>query len=267
MSTELRADCSSCVGLCCAALPFAASRDFGFDKAAGEPCRHLGADFGCGIHDRLRERGFPGCSVFDCFGAGQRVTQVVYDGRGWREDPAGAPEMFAVFTVARQLHELLWYLDEAVGLPVVPALRAGLEEVRRRIDDLTRSSPAPLLDADVDRTRREVGDLLRQASAQTRAARSPGGQELGGADLVGKQLSGSDLPGADLRGALLIAADLSGSDLRHADLLGADLRDTDLAGADLGDALFLTQPQADAAKGDAGTTLPRRLRRPGHWPG
>ena len=30
------------------------------------------------MHAELRERGFPGCDVFDCFGAGQRVVQVVF---------------------------------------------------------------------------------------------------------------------------------------------------------------------------------------------
>jgi len=47
----------------------------GWDKPAGRPCPNLGADFGWGIHDSLRKRGFPGCAVFDCFGAGQQVIQ------------------------------------------------------------------------------------------------------------------------------------------------------------------------------------------------
>jgi len=32
----------------------------------------------CGTHDALREQGFPGCDVFDCFGAGQHVVQVAF---------------------------------------------------------------------------------------------------------------------------------------------------------------------------------------------
>lgn len=266
MSSELRADCSSCVGLCCVALPFAASRDFGFTKEAGEPCRHLRSDHGCGIHDRLRDRGFAGCAVFDCFGAGQRVTQVVYGGRGRRDDPAVAHDMFAVFRVVRRLHELLWHLEEAVTLPVVPALGRDLADHRDRVDELAGSAPGPILDADVDALHHDVGDLLRRASLETRTHRAPGGERHRGADLVARTWAGRDLRGADLRGSLLIAADLRGADLRHADLLGADLRDTDLRGADLREALFLTQPQADAAQGDGATRLPRRLRRPAHWP-
>ena len=75
----------------------------------------------------------------------------------------------------------------------------------------------------------------------------------------------SDLRGANLRGAYLIGAALSGADLRWTDLIGADLRDADLRGADLTDALFLTQPQLTAARGDADTRLPGALSRPEHW--
>ncbi|GAA2384820.1 pentapeptide repeat-containing protein [Dactylosporangium salmoneum] len=113
MDAELRADCSRCFGICCVAPAFARSSDFAIDKPAGQPCPNLGDTFGCGIHTRLRERGFPGCTVYDCFGAGQHVAQVIYEGRDWRRDPASAPRMFDVFAAVRILHELMWYLTEA----------------------------------------------------------------------------------------------------------------------------------------------------------
>ena len=84
----LAADCSRCVGLCCVAPAFAASVDFAVDKPAGDPCPNLEADNRCGIHARLRESGFPGCVVFDCFGAGQRVTQELLPGTDWRTGEA-----------------------------------------------------------------------------------------------------------------------------------------------------------------------------------
>ncbi|MGH3324354.1 MAG: pentapeptide repeat-containing protein, partial [Streptomyces sp.] len=68
-----------------------------------------------------------------------------------------------------------------------------------------------------------------------------------------------------LRGARLVAADLRNADLRAADLIGADFRDADLSGADLTGSIFLTQPQLDAAKGDATTRIPGGLQRPAHW--
>jgi uncharacterized protein YjbI with pentapeptide repeats len=84
---------------------------------------------------------------------------------------------------------------------------------------------------------------------------------------VGAALRGARLRGASLRGAYLIGADLRDADLRQADLLGADLRGADLRGADLDGALFLTQPQLEAARGDPATRLPDWLRRPAHWAG
>ena len=72
---DLRADCGRCAGLCCVAPAFVASADFAIDKPAGRPCPKLSSDFSCSIHDSLREHGFPGCAVFDCFGAGQQVVQ------------------------------------------------------------------------------------------------------------------------------------------------------------------------------------------------
>ncbi|MRT44737.1 pentapeptide repeat-containing protein, partial [Xylella fastidiosa subsp. multiplex] len=69
--TGLRGDCEHCFGLCCVALPFTASADFAIDKEAGRPCPNLRTDHRCGIHARLRDKGFTGCTVYDCFGAGQ----------------------------------------------------------------------------------------------------------------------------------------------------------------------------------------------------
>lgn len=64
----------------------------------------------------------------------------------------------------------------------------------------------------------------------------------------------------------MIAADLRGVDLSGVDLLGADLRDARVDGADLSTAVFLTQAQVNAARGDGTTALPRGVDRPTHWP-
>jgi hypothetical protein len=268
---RLKSDCGRCFGLCCAALPFAKSADFPVSKAAGQPCGHLAGDFRCGIHDRLRERGYHGCAAFECFGAGQQVSQVTFGGRDWRQDPGVAAEMFGVFAVMRQLHEIFYYLVEALqwqaARPAWAELGVALEEVER----LTEGRARELLDVDVAAVRARVGPLLAQASRLARASRRAGAGETGsgmsrrGADLAGAKLRAAALRGADLRGACLIAADLRDADLRGADLLGADLRGADLRGADLRDSLFLIQPQVSAAKGDARTRLPAALTYPAHW--
>lgn len=263
--TDLRADCAACFGLCCVALSFTASSDFALDKAAGQPCTNLQADFRCGIHADLRERGFSGCTVFDCFGAGQKVSQVTFGGRDWREEPGTAQPMFAVFAVMRQLHELLKYLTEAVALPTGRPLRGELKGVLETVERLTQGSAEDLLAADVPALRERAGAALLRAS-ETARARVPGRRRNHrGADLSGARLAGAGLRGANFRGARLIAVDMTGADLRDADMTGADLRDADLSGADLTGCLFLTQPQISAAKGSGGTRLPGGLSRPAHW--
>ncbi|MFF8933232.1 pentapeptide repeat-containing protein [Streptomyces paradoxus] len=263
---ELRGDCERCFGLCCVALPFAASADFAVDKAAGTPCRNLREDHRCGIHARLRQSGFTGCTVYDCFGAGQQVSQVTFGGRDWRTGPrADARRMFEVFPVVRQLHELLWYLTEALALPAARPVRAELGEALEKTRALTAGTPEELAGLDVAAHRQEVNVLLLRTSELARAGTKGRRKDRRGADLMGARLRGADLRGASLRGAYLIAADLTGADLRGADLIGADLRDADLTDADLTGAFFLTQPQLNAARGSAGTRLPGSVARPGHW--
>ncbi|WP_184186314.1 pentapeptide repeat-containing protein [Micromonospora parathelypteridis] len=261
-SAQLRADCARCFGLCCVVPAFAASADFAIDKPAGQPCPNLRPDHRCGIHDDLRQRGFPGCTVFDCFGAGQQVAQVTFGGRDWHDAPETLPAMAEAFAVLRPLHELLWYLTEAAALPLPADLSVELERARAETATLTEGDPAQLRTLDVVAHRDRVNPLLSRASD---AVRSPGGADHRGAQLFGADLRRVDLRRANLRGALLIGADLRGADLSLADVTGADLRGADLRAADLRTTLFLHQAQLDAARGDARTELPAALTRPAHW--
>lgn len=265
LRSTLWADCTRCVGLCCVAPGFAVSADFAIDKPAGHACPNLQRDFRCSIHDRLRPEGFPGCAAYDCFGAGQKVAQVTFGGRDWRSAPQIAQQMFGVFAIMRQLHELLWYLTEALTLP---AARPLYGELRRAVDDterLTRLDAGALEALDVTAHGEVVNALLLRASELARAGTRRQNIDHRGADLTGRDLRRADLKGANLRGAYLLGADLRGADLRLADLTGADLRNADLRGADLTGSIFLTQSQVDAARGGIGTGLPPSLSRPAHW--
>ena len=244
----LRADCSSCFGLCCVVPTFVASADFALSKPAGKPCPNLRDDFGCGIHADLRPSGFAGCTVYDCFGAGQRVAQVTFGGRDWRSVPEVADEMFAVFPVMRHLHELLWYLTEALSLQPAGALHDQLTAAYAETELAASGGPDALASVDVDARRQDVNALLLKVSEAVRIAGGGLGPDLRGADLVGADLRGRELRRVSLRGALLVGADLRGADLTLADLTGADLRGADLRGTDLTTALFVTPSQLRAAK-------------------
>src|SRR5439155_16163688 len=196
---------------------------------------------------------------------GQQVAQVTFGGRDWRQAPHTAKPMFAVFTVMRQLHELLWYPDQAMRLKPARPLRGALRIAYDEIARLTDGGPDAIVALDVAAHRDRVNALLQRASELARAGTRGRPIDRRGADLIGADLRGADLRGAKLRGAYLIGADLKGADLRGADLTGADLRGADLSGADLGGSIFLTQSQLDSANGDTDTTVPPGLARPPHW--
>lgn len=273
---DLGADCANCFGLCCVALAFAKSADFPFNKPAGDPCTNLDPQDACRIHPQLRERGFKGCTVFDCFGAGQKVSRRTFQGRSWRADPETRAAMFSAFPVVRRLHELLWYLDEAIALvepsrDAAPWL-AAFERVRQLSDQAAEELAGLDVDAEYDAARHlltEASEIARagaqQAGAQPTASRHGGRNPGPGSDLTGARLAGADLRGSTIRGSIAIAADLSGALLRRCDVLGVDLRDAELSGADLSDAIYLTQMQVSSARGDARTVLPTGFERPPHW--
>ena len=270
-SQSLIADCANCVGLCCVALAFARSEDFAFRKDAGEECRNLTEEYRCRVHPTLRADGMKGCTVFDCHGAGQRVTNTVFPRTSWRDSPEVAMLGFAVFGVVRQLHEMLGYLAAAARIASTPQLDDRIESQYSAIDELSGQLGEQVLQTDVDGLRETVNTLLAAASEGARKSSRPHATTplpkgiRAGADLIGAALPHQDLRGADLRGALLIAADLSGADLRESDLLAADLRDTNLCGADLSSAMFVTQMQLNAARGDDATAIPPGMVRPSHW--
>jgi uncharacterized protein YjbI with pentapeptide repeats len=172
--------------------------------------------------------------------------------------------MFRTFATMRDLHELLWYLTEAASLEAAESHRPELSAARDDVEALTRWTPDALSGLDTEAIRRQVDVLLVHVSALVRSGERAG-PDLHGADLIGKSLAGADLRRADLRGALLVGADLAGADLDRADVIGADFRACDVRGTNLRTCLFLTQFQANAASGDAATTLPPTLTRPTHW--
>jgi uncharacterized protein YjbI with pentapeptide repeats len=179
--------------------------------------------------------------------------------------------MFAAFAAARQLHEMLWYLAEAQTRTFDPAASHRAAKLRNTIEQAVGGELSDLLSLDVQDLHSQVRLTLIEVSEEVRAAYLAVGDDhlesalKPGADLMGKNLRSRRLCGADLRGAYLIAADLRDSDLSGVDLLGVDFRDARLDGADLSKALFVTQPQLNAAHGNHVTRLPADLEMPPHW--
>jgi hypothetical protein len=156
----LRADCSRCAGLCCVVPAFYAFQGFAFDKPAHAPCRHLTLEHQCEVHPELIAKGFPGCASFDCYGAGQRVTQELFEGATWRASAGTAAQMFTAFTTYLTLHQLMATL--AVAEANFPPQRAAQIRARRReLDELCRSEDARAGRLDLGTLKRDAFRLLQ----------------------------------------------------------------------------------------------------------
>jgi len=165
LPSRLQADCFSCRGLCCVALPFDAFQGFGFDKPAHTPCIHLTATGRCAIHATLKSSGFPGCAAFDCHGAGQRVTQELFGAVPWSADSesATAQAMFRAFALLRPAHESMAMLQLALYRVEDAALSARLASQLAAIDALCARALQPGAPAQLAAASRQALELLREA--------------------------------------------------------------------------------------------------------
>jgi hypothetical protein len=171
-STDLRADCGRCAALCCIALAFDRSPLFAFDKPAGEPCANLDSAGRCTIHAERAAKGFGGCQAFDCQGAGQAVTQGLFGGASWRDEPALLAPMMSAFSVMRRAHETLGLLRQARRLPLPTAALERLDAVERGLEPQDGWMRADVASGRIARATataqaflRSLGPLLEQPAA------------------------------------------------------------------------------------------------------
>lgn len=258
--------CEACCGLCCVALYFSKTEGFPEDKQAGVPCRNLLPDYRCRIHAELSGHGLKGCMAYDCFGAGQLVTSHLKERPDWKHpSPEQAETVFRAYLTVMQVHQVLWYLTAASTLLVsIPdteqingLLAEGAKLAGRPLEEL------PYLDVDAYRDR--ANRLLKAISLKARSTAPTRNAPVTGKNFLGKNMRKKALAGTDFSMALMIASDLEGADLAGANFLGADLRDANLKNTDLSQALFLTQIQINAAKGNQNTRLPAYLHQPISW--
>ncbi|WP_428648368.1 hypothetical protein [Roseibium sp.] len=128
-NVDLKSDCANCAALCCVVFAFDKSESFALDKKAGEACPNLTGAGKCSVFEDREKLGFKGCIAYDCFGAGQRVTQEVFKGKSWKDDIRLMTGMGEALSVLRRIHEQLVLLESAAKLPLT-------REERNRLRDL-----------------------------------------------------------------------------------------------------------------------------------
>lgn len=163
-----QSDCSQCASLCCVAFPFEDNEDFAVEKAAGEPCVHLGPKGQCCIHADKAEHGFGGCERYDCAGVGQAVTQGLFQGRTWQDEPELLPPMLAAFRGMRLARDLDDLLAAAGKLSLDMAERQRWQELSAELaarQPWTEASIAALEGGDLpSQVRKFVATLARHVS-------------------------------------------------------------------------------------------------------
>lgn len=264
---ELSIDCKNCSGLCCVALYCSKSEGFPADKVSGKPCQNLMQDFRCSIHEDLVQSKMKGCLAYDCFGAGQKVTQNIYLGENWMTSPELAKQVYDVFLIVFQLHQMLWYLVEVsiiehVKIAENKSLLHDVDTLIVQNEQMTQLPPEQILKLDIEHYRAEVNKVLKEVSVLIAVDAKTTRKST---DFFGKNFKRDNLDGKDFSMSLLIAANLEGCSLKETNFLGSDMRDTNIKNTDLSKSIFLTQMQVNAAIGNCNTKLPQRLRYPMAW--
>lgn len=198
---------------------------------------------------------------------------MTYGGQGWRANPSSSKEMFDVFLIMRQLHEICWYLYETSSFDLPTSLIKKVQQLLAETERVTEAPPCEVLSFDLFMHHSRVSSLLRDVSEHIRDYMRQAQAVNVNAILNTKQkkefiaadLRKKELRCTDFRGCLLIATNLEEANLSGADFIGADLRDANLRGANLSQSIFLTQSQINGAKGDSRTLLPSTLLQPPHW--
>lgn len=144
---DLVPDCGSCNAVCCIATSFDASEDFALAKSAGTPCPNLDGNR-CSIHPERVARGYLGCTLYDCYGAGPAISRTHLEGAARDE----------AFRRLQRLHELLWMLVEAAKLHASDEL----EQQTAALEVVVRIPPEQLGAVDLDGIEASVRAVLRR---------------------------------------------------------------------------------------------------------
>lgn len=262
LQEKLKINCEKCTGLCCVALYYIKTDGFPANKEIGVPCKHLMRDFRCAIHASLARKNLRGCLAYDCFGAGQKVTELYSSYVTWKSNSEKAEEIFEVFQIVFQLHQMAWYLFEALRFMTEKLLTENIEALLLENEQLSNQSPEAILRLDIEEYRSRVNQALEQTIKIIAIGSFPNIQKK---DFLGRNFKRANLDGFDFSTALLIAANLEGCSLRRTIFLGADMRDANIKNTDLSACIFLTQMQLNGAKGNKNTKLPKNLLRPVSW--
>jgi len=261
LKSNLRINCKDCSGLCCVALYFNQSDGFPENKKAEKPCVNLNNDYTCKIYTQLESKGLKGCIAYDCFGAGQKVTQEWKSKGTWNSNNLIKQDIFKSFEMNQLLNQIMWYLLEAYTICDDSDINRIKHLILENIN-YTKKEPKELLSCEIETYRTNVNVELKQLTMKIAKLSK---NKIDSKFQFEKDYSNQDLSYMDFTMAYLIGSNLDGCKLRYTNFLGTDLRDVSIKNTDLSESIFLTQFQVNSMLGNKHTLLPDGLTYPSRW--
>ena len=262
-SYRLVSDCSRCSGLCCIALYCFKSDGFPQNKPIGKPCINLMGDYKCRIHNDLESMGMKGCIGYDCFGAGQYLTEEVYRGVTWQTQPERVKEICDLYIFMYRMFQLRFFLYESKKLVSSETLLPEINQLLQENDAMCRLPVEELYEQPIDSYQAKVNHILKKSCVELSKFIGAGNSKE--TNFLNRNFKGKDLSGFDFNMKPLIASNFENCKFKGATFIGTDTRDANFNGADLREAVFLSQGQINAAKGSRRTKLPKHLKYPVTW--
>ena len=138
-----RSDCANCAALCCVAYPSDDMPGFAASKRSGEPCPRLAQCGTCTIYEDRERLGFGGCIAYECFGAGQFVTQALSQRGARRGRTVATKAMIDRFLQVRPAFDLLHLAQRLAGDNLPPERESRRVSIVRSLEDaLLSGDPA-----------------------------------------------------------------------------------------------------------------------------
>jgi len=163
-----------------------------------------------------------------------------------------------------QLYQIRYFLEESTKIIPAKVLWNDIEKLIIENKALCNYNTKSILDIDIDSYKNKVNIIIKQVCNFV-IKTSNNSDNVMISDFSGKNFIKRDMSGLDLSMKLIIASNFDSCIFDGTVFLGADTRDADFSNADLRDAVFLTQGQINAAKGNRNTKLPKHLYYPITW--
>ncbi len=133
---DYKADCERCAGLCCIVFAHHTRNGFPEYKAGNKPCKNLTSAGRCTVFADLEAEGYLTCRPYDCYGAGQIVTQTLLTDpdKTDRRQLGEHTEVVDAFKELSRLHLLIVAFNDEEG-PAARHVQNRLEAVSKRFAD------------------------------------------------------------------------------------------------------------------------------------